>query len=164
MINQELYNQIESIVKQKGMILYDIELLRENKELLLRVSIFKKEGVSLDDCETISKIISPMLDVELDSIDSYNLEVSSPGIERILKKPQHFLCSIGQKVEVKLNDKTTIKGILEKYDLDSIEIKEIVKSKKNIKEKSNNEIKTHNIYLSDCKKIKTIFEFDSYCL
>ncbi len=167
MISQEVYKQIESIVAQKGMILYDVELFRENEELLLRISIFKHDGISLDDCEMISKLVSPMLDVELDSIDSYNLEVSSPGVERVLKKPQHFLCSIGQKVEIRFNDKTTMKGILENYDSNILEVRETIESnskKKNKGEVKNDELKLHSIPLDRCKKVKTIIDWDSYTL
>ena len=91
MITQDLHDKIESLITQKGLELYDIELLKENESMILRISIFKKEGISLDDCENISTLIAPLLDVELSDLEAYHLEVSSPGVERNLKKPKHFL-------------------------------------------------------------------------
>lgn len=167
MITQDLHDKIESLITQKGLELYDIELLKENESMILRISIFKKEGISLDDCENISTLIAPLLDVELSDLEAYHLEVSSPGVERNLKKPKHFLCSIGQKVAVTLSNKTIINGILESYNTDEITIKEILKPTKkkqnNLKE-SSQEDKTHIIKPNETKKVKTIFDWDSYSL
>lgn len=172
MITQELSNQLQKIIESKGMKLYDIETLRENDLLLLRISLFKQGGISLQDCEDISTIISPILDVELQNIESYHLEVSSPGIERILKKPTHFLYSIGEQVEIRLYNKTTIKGRLHSYHNENIEIiplqqKSPVKSKKpQCNQHINSDISEAplSIALKDCKKVKTIFDWNTYQL
>ncbi len=164
MITQELHEKIARLIAQKDMTLYDIELLKENETMVLRISLFKQNGVTLDDCEMISNLIAPLLDVELDSLESYHLEVSSPGIERVLKKPQHFLCSIGQKVAVTLLDKTILVGILESYDSQAITIIELPKHTKTKQQHKQQTPKKHILLSHEYKKVKTIFEWEDYTL
>lgn len=154
MINTELYTKIEKIIESKGLNLYDIETLKENDETLLRISLFKKNGVTLDDCEEISTILSPLLDVELDSKNSYILEVSSPGIERVLKKPNHFKYSINELIEIKMNDKSVFKGILKDYNDENLLIDIMDSKRKKV-------IESRTLPLQECKKIKTIFEWEN---
>lgn len=162
MITQDLQDKLSALIMQKDMKLYDIELLKENEVMILRISIFKQDGVTLDDCEIISTLISPLLDVELADLEAYHLEVSSPGIERTLKKPQHFLCSIGHKVAVTLLDKTTLIGILESYNNQEITIKEILKPTKAKQSIAEKDMQLRKILLNECKKVKTIFEWNDY--
>ncbi|RDU57594.1 ribosome maturation factor RimP [Helicobacter sp. MIT 99-5507] len=116
MIDSELESQITKIVEKNGYFLYDIEVLRENDAHILRISITSKNGINHNDCQKINDLISPLLDV-YDPIDGeYFLEISSPGLERILKKPNHFKLSIGDTIEIKLLDKTKIIGILKESD------------------------------------------------
>lgn len=112
----ELESQIESIVAQNGYILYDIEIVRENDSRIFRVSITSPKGINHSDCQKISEIISPLLDVYNPIESEYFLEVSSPGLERILKNPRHFALSIGEKIAVNFKDKTKQSGILESAD------------------------------------------------
>lgn len=161
---EKLYDILEKVIESKGLKLYDIELLKENNEILLRISLFKKYGVSLQDCENITNLISPLLDVECQELENYTLEVSSPGLERVLKKERHFLLSKNELIEIKMNDKSVCKGILKDYK-DNVLSVEIIESKKD----SNKSIKKENkdsieskiidIPLSDVKKVKSIFEF-----
>lgn len=117
MINATLENDIAKIVESQGCTLFDIEILRENDAEILRVTIHKKSGVTHDDCQKISEILSPMLDVyENDFNEAYFLEVSSPGLERNLSKARHFECFVGAKILVTLRDKTKILGTLESAD------------------------------------------------
>ena len=108
--------ELEAIVESCGCKLYDVSLLRENEAQILRISIMKNGGVSLDDCELVSQSISPFLDVKDAIKDAYTLEVSSPGIERVLKNPRHFMLSCGEMVQIKLLDKQEIVGVLVKAD------------------------------------------------
>ncbi len=137
---------LESILRDNGVELYDSEIVTENDNKIYRVYITKKGGVSLEDCAEISRIISPLLDLEPPISGAYSLEVSSPGIERVLKKPGHFKGSIGERVRVKLINTDTVKGILEKFEDDSITIKE-----------DDGEIT--KILLEDIDKAKTYFEW-----
>ena len=90
------------LVEENGCTLWDVEYIREAGQYYLRVYIDKDEGVSINDCENVSRAIDPVLD-ETDPIDgSYVFEVCSAGLERALKKPEHFAKFIGHTVEVKL--------------------------------------------------------------
>lgn len=128
-INNELAKQIELIVNDLEMVLYDIVTLKEYDRQILRVIVMpqdKNAGIEVDKCAHISRLISPLLDVEEDSIDDmfgyddYTLEVSSPGIERKLKLPKHFKASIDEMLKVKDFNGDIIKGKL--IDADDSEI------------------------------------------
>ena len=90
------------VVEQAGCSLWDVEYVKEAGEWFLRVYIDKEGGVSIDDCEAVSRPLSDLLD-EADPIEgSYTFEVSSAGADRVLTKPEHFAQEQGQEVEVKL--------------------------------------------------------------
>jgi ribosome maturation factor RimP len=108
----ELEEKIESIVQSLGVILYDISTLKEHDEMIYRVYVHSKEGISLDKCAEISHMLSPILDSDAPFNGEYRLEVSSPGIERKLKKLQHFEHSVGENVSITTFDKEKIKGKL----------------------------------------------------
>lgn len=108
------------VVEEEGCRLWDVEYVREAGERYLRVYIDKAGGVSIDDCERISRRLDPLLD-EADPIpESYVFEVSSAGAERVLKRPSDFEEFIGSAVEVKLyqpvNGRKTVVGTLEAYE------------------------------------------------
>ena len=98
--------KIESLVEDKinnlGYELYDVQYVKEGKDYFLRIFIDKDDGIDLNDCEKVSGEINNLLD-EADYItDQYFLEVSSPGIERVLRKDKHLKDNIGNDVELKL--------------------------------------------------------------
>jgi len=118
-----LEEEIEKIVESCGAKLYDIETVTERGKTIYRVTIQHEDGVDLDLCADISNLISPLLDVNPPVRGDYNLEVSSPGIERKLKKLSHFKNSIGENVKVVLHDGTQIEGKLKKVEDNKIFIK-----------------------------------------
>jgi len=90
------------VVEAAGCSLWDVEYVKEAGDWFLRVYIDKEEGISIDDCEAVSRPLSDLLD-EADPIEgSYTFEVSSAGADRVLKKPEHFTQFQGAEVEVKL--------------------------------------------------------------
>ena len=90
------------VVEANGCTLWDVEYVREAGEWFLRVYIDKEGGVSIDDCEAVSRPLSDALD-EADPIqDPYTFEVSSAGADRALKKPEHFARFLGRPVDVRL--------------------------------------------------------------
>jgi len=91
----------EPVILAEGLELVDLEYVREGTRQVLRIYIDKPGGVSLDDCQTISRQVDKLLDVEELIEASYSLEVSSPGIERPLKKREHFEKFAGREVVVK---------------------------------------------------------------
>jgi len=119
--------------------LYDIERLKENDKNILRVYITKKDGINLDMCSEVSKKISPLLDVYEPWVKAYNLEVSSIGIERKLKKISHYQTALEEHIKVKDFDKNVFKGILKEVNTEGIKIllefeNEDCESKKDIEE------------------------------
>ena len=82
--------------------LVDVEYVKENKEMYLRILIDKAGGMGIDDCEELSRIIGDKLDEDDFIDDSYYLEISSPGLDRTLKKDRDFIREAGKLVEVKL--------------------------------------------------------------
>ena len=90
------------IVEENGCSLWDVEYVKEAGEWYLRLYIDKEGGVSIDDCEAVSRAVSDALD-ETDPIQGgYTFEVSSAGADRALKKPEHFAAMMGREVEVRL--------------------------------------------------------------
>ena len=90
------------IAEELGYFLWDVEYVKEGADMILRVTIDTDEGITIDDCERMTRAIDPVLD-EADPIeDSYLLEVSSPGIERDLTRVEHFEACTGDEVEVRL--------------------------------------------------------------
>ena len=89
-------------VESAGCSLWDVEYVKEAGEWFLRIYIDKEGGVSIEDCEAVSRPLSDKLD-EADPIEgSYTFEVSSAGADRVLKKPEHFARFQGSEVEVRL--------------------------------------------------------------
>ena len=118
----------EPIAKSQGVNLWDVEYLKEGTEMVLRITIDKGDGISIDDCEKFHREIGSLLD-EKDPIEnSYRLEVSSPGVERVLKTNEHIDACIGWNVEIKLfapldDGKKVLNGILLGQNDDGIGIK-----------------------------------------
>ena len=113
-------------VEELGYNLYDVEYVKEGKDYYLRIYIEKKRGIDLNDCELVSNNITEILDKEDYIKEQYFLEVSSPGIERVLKKDKHLQDNLKSNVSVKLfkpieNQKQYI-GILVSFDEENIEI------------------------------------------
>lgn len=90
------------IAAENGCTLWDTEYVKEAGTWFLRVYIDREGGISIDDCEAVSRALSDKLD-EVDPIEgSYTLEVSSAGTDRVLKKPEHFARFAGAEVDVRL--------------------------------------------------------------
>lgn len=112
----------EPIARQAGCTVWDVEYVKEAGSWFLRVYIDKEGGVSIDDCEAVSRPLSDKLD-EHDPIEgSYTLEISSAGADRALKKPEHFRQFMGAEVEARLyrprDGRKEHVGILTAYDPD----------------------------------------------
>ena len=90
------------IVEQNGCTLWDVEYVKEAGDWYLRLYIDKEGGVSIDDCEAVSRAVSDALDAADPIEGSYIFEVSSAGADRALKKPEHFAAMMGQEVQVRL--------------------------------------------------------------
>ena len=137
----KIEERVEELIKDKieniGYSLYDVEYAKEGPNYYLRIFIDKEEGIDLNDCEKVSNEINEILD-QADYIkEQYFLEVSSPGVERILRKDRHLDQNIGKEVEVKLfkkdeNGNKNYQGKLESFDEETVTIDEIKIERKNI--------------------------------
>jgi len=90
------------VCEQCGVFLWDVEFLRDGGRRILRVYIDSETGAGVDECERVSRALDPILDEENVIEEAYSLEVSTPGMERILRTPEHFDRYIGDSVEAKL--------------------------------------------------------------
>ncbi len=151
----KIEERVESLIKEKieslGYYLYDVEYVKEGAEYYLRIYIDKETGIDLNDCEKVSNEINDLLDKADYIKEQYYLEVSSPGIERILKKDKHLEQNIGKKVDVKLfkkdkKGKKEYKGILKKFNQEEI----IIEAEE-----------TTQIERKNISQIKTIYDWDN---
>ena len=107
-----LNEQIAKIVKANGANFYGTETVQEDSNTIFRVYITKDGGVKLDLCADISHELSVFFDVNPPMHDAYFLEVSSPGIERKLENPEHFISAVGERVKFKINGGDKVKGLI----------------------------------------------------
>lgn len=130
---QSVESILEGFLKGNQLMLYDLELVKEGRDRILRVFIDKEwkdsgeeEFVSTDDCELVSRFLSDRLDEEDLIEENYYLEVSSPGMERQLKKDRDFERYMGRLVDVKLysgvNGKKLHTGNLKSYEDGSVTV------------------------------------------
>ncbi len=126
MTSEELKNLLEPSVEALGYELIELELKTGGRNGLMRLFIDAPDGIGLDDCEAVSRQVSTVLDVEDPIPGNYNLEVSSPGLDRALTKPAHFQRFTGEDVRIKLRTpvegRRNFRGALRAADEDSIEV------------------------------------------
>lgn len=117
---------IQPILDEHHFELYDVEYVKEVGSWYLRVYIDKEGGITVEDCELVSRAMNDILDAKDYIPDAYIFEVSSPGLGRQLKKDKHFAKSIGEEVEIKtfkpINKRKDFDGILRDFDKDKIVI------------------------------------------
>jgi ribosome maturation factor RimP len=116
---QEIQRLAEALLQHEQMELVDVQFRRESTGWVLRILIDKTGGVLLDDCSAISRQMSDLLDVKNIIHHPYNLEVSSPGLNRPLRKEADFKRHIGERVTIKtsclIDNRKTFKGKLAGY-------------------------------------------------
>ncbi len=125
-IEETVENAVKSACVDTGVSIYDVEYVKEGQDYVLRIFIDKDGGVNIEDCENFTNAVNPVLDA-LDPIkEAYILEVSSPGIERRLRRDEHFTASLGKEVEVKLyaplDGKKVLQGTLTNATKDMITV------------------------------------------
>ena len=120
----EIYEMVKPIADELNYDIYHVEYVKENGELYLRIYKEKDGGITLSDCEAISRRVSDLMDEKDPIKDPYFLEVSSPGLNRTLFTEEHYKRFIGREVMVKftksVDGKKNIKGILKEVNEDSI--------------------------------------------
>jgi ribosome maturation factor RimP len=115
---------IDTTIQVLGLDLWGVELLQQGKYSLLRIYIEREEGVTIEDCEKVSRQVSALLDVEDPIAGEYTLEVSSPGMDRPLFSIEHYLKYVGSEVDLKLrrpiNGRRKFKGQIIKISGDIV--------------------------------------------
>ncbi len=149
-IEEKVEKLIQPIIEEIGYDLYDVEYAKEGKNYFLRIFIDNEKGIDLNDCEKVNDAITDILDEENYIKEQYFLEVSSPGIERVLRKDKHLEQNIGEQINIKLfkkdeNGKKEYIGKLTKYDDSNIFI-----------EQDENEVKIERKNIS---QIKTVYNW-----
>ncbi|MBI3874249.1 MAG: ribosome maturation factor RimP [Arcobacter sp.] len=112
----DLEAQIKIAVEGCGVTLYDIAQLKEHENNIYRIYITSPDGITLDMCENVSRMVAPILDIKVPMRGTSLLEVSSPGIERKLKKLEHLQGSVGENVRGKQYEVGAFKGKLLSFD------------------------------------------------
>ena len=138
-IEEKIENLTSKTINDLGYELYDVEYVKEGKDYFLRIYIDSQKGIDLDDCEKVSNAITETLDKEDYIKEQYFLEVSSPGVERVLRKEKHLKDNIEEEVQIKLfkplDGQKQYKGILKDFNNEYITIfntEEIKIDRKNI--------------------------------
>ncbi|MBW1829958.1 MAG: ribosome maturation factor RimP [Deltaproteobacteria bacterium] len=116
---KKISHLVEPLIDEMGFELVDIEYLSERGRWVLRIYADRKGGITLDDCARVSRELGNFIDVKDVIQHEYVLEVSSPGLNRPLKKEKDFLRAVGKKVKVKmfvpLKGRRRFTGLLKKY-------------------------------------------------
>lgn len=137
------------VAAELGYTVWNVEYVKEGADYILRIEIDSENGIGIEDCERMSRAIDPILDEEDPIEDSYSLEVSSPGVERTLSRPEHFEAMMGSKVEVKLfaavNGAKSVVGELTGYADGDVTVE--------------NDTGTLTLKKADIAKVSTVFEW-----
>lgn len=162
-IEEKIENLVKQPIESLGYSLYDVQYVKEGQNYFLRIFIEKEDGsIDLDDCEKVNNGINDILDTANYIKEQYFLEVSSTGLEKVLRKDRHLKDNIGNMVQINLfkpielesqtkkkNSKIKeIQGVLTEFDEDTIKIK-----------LENEEV--INIERKNISLIKTVFDWDS---
>ena len=135
-LEKKIEDLVKPIIENLGYKVYDVMYQKEGKDNYLKIFIDSDKGIDLNDCEKVNNSVNDILD-EKDYIKAqYYLEISSPGLERNLRRDEQFLDNINKKIEVHLynsiNNNKTITGILKEYNENNIVIDDIKIEKSNI--------------------------------
>ena len=118
-VAQSITSLIGPVLTTKGLELADVEYKKEGKNWVLRIFIDKEEGVTVADCQKISHLVGDLIDVEETITTPFTLEVSSPGLDRALKREKDFLKSKGKRIRlhiiVPVDNRRKFIGILEDF-------------------------------------------------
>lgn len=154
---QLVFDLVKPIADELGSEIWDVRFEKEGASWYLRVFIDREEGVTIDDCEAVSRPLSDLLD-EKDPIEqAYILEVGSPGLERTLIRESHFEASVGSMLSVKLfraiEGVKEFNAVLSGYDNEALKLSFPVETE---------EENTRTILLSDIASVKLYEDFEEY--
>lgn len=151
-IEERVENLLQKPIEDLGYSLYDVQYVKEGQNYFLRVFIEKEEGtIDLNDCEKVNDGINDILDTADYIKEQYFLEVSSTGIEKVLRKDKHLRAHLGEEIEIKLfkpvEGKKELTGTLEGFDENNVTLK--IEDNSNI-----------NLARKDISLIKTVYNWE----
>ncbi len=119
-VAKRVVDLVEPVLDEMGFELVDVEYVSNYGKWVLRLYIDKEAGVTIDDCVTVSREIGDLIDIKEVVTHKYTLEVSSPGIDRPLKKEKDIVGAVGKKVKVKMvtpvNGRRSFTGLLKEFE------------------------------------------------
>lgn len=125
-VAERVWEIAEPLVTHEGLEIVDVEFHRESRGMVLRFYLDRQGGISLDDLTRVSRQLGDVLDVHDAVPGPYTLEVSSPGINRRLRRPDHFLRYLGQRVRVRTiaprDGRRVFTGTLQQVDSEGVTV------------------------------------------
>ena len=157
-IEEKVENLLQNKIENMGYELYDVEYAKEGKNYFLRIFIDKPEGIDIQDCEKVNNEIMEDLDNADYIKEQYFLEISSPGIERILRKDKHLEKNIGKEILIKLFKKDEksnkeYQGSLKSFTEETITIQ-------TVQETINKKQEEITIQRKNISQIKTVYNWE----
>lgn len=165
MIPENTLQKIEALVSEvaarEGVKVYDVEFAGGAQGRTLRVFIDKDKGIGIEDCANVSRGLNAALDEQLDLIPGgqYNLEVSSPGLERPLKKLWHFEAAVGKKIWIKTSQALEAFGCQNPKIKNAKQITEVLSSVEDVNLKFQIEDEVISVPWQSVEKAKMVFDF-----
>lgn len=125
-IEKKVYEIVLPYADKNNLEIYDVIYDRQGKDMYLSIYIDKEDGVTIEDCENLTNYINPILDDKIDIKEQYFLEVSSSGLEKVIRNEEHFRKFLNTNIRINtfkpIDKKKEFEGILKKYNEDEIVI------------------------------------------
>lgn len=125
-IEKQVYDLVMFYANEHNLEIYDVIYDKQGKDMYLSIYIDSEKGISIEDCENLTNYINPILDEKLDIKDAYFLEVSSSGLEKVIRNDNHFEKFLNTNIRVSLfkpiDKQKEFEGILKEYTNDTVTI------------------------------------------
>lgn len=125
-IEKQVYDLVMPYASEHNLEIYDVIYEKQGKDMYLSIYIDSEKGISIEDCENLTNYINPILDEKLDIKDAYFLEVSSSGLEKVIRNDNHFEKFLNTNIRVSLfkpiDKQKEFEGILKEYTNDTVTI------------------------------------------
>lgn len=125
-IEKQVYDLVMLYANEHNLEIYDVIYEKQGKDMYLSIYIDSEKGISIEDCENLTNYINPILDEKLDIKDAYFLEVSSSGLEKVIRNDNHFEKFLNTNIRISLfkpiDKQKEFEGILKEYTNDTVTI------------------------------------------
>ena len=125
-IEKQVYDLVMPYANEHNLEIYDVIYEKQGKDMYLSIYIDSEKGISIEDCENLTNYINPILDEKLDIKDAYFLEVSSSGLEKVIRNDNHFEKFLNTNIRISLfkpiDKQKEFEGVLKEYTNDTVTI------------------------------------------